>query len=117
MATYSSLMKELADSLLQSLNNKDRPTTKTADETPAKRVKISHELMTPASLKLSMPGDYHPTPPSLMMNPTSHFPYSLAIPISKNEIHNLLLKEADYDCDSNKNTQKHSHYLAWDFFS
>ena len=116
MATCSSSTKELADSLLQSLNNKDRPTTKTADETPAKRVKISHELVTPASSQSSLPGDDHPTPPSPTMNPTSHSPHSLATPMSKNEIRNLLLKEAEYDCDSNKNSPKRSHYLSWDDF-
>lgn len=92
------------------------------DETPAKRVKMAHELVTPASSQSSLAAEqdstaHPPTPsPSSTTNPPSQSPYSLATPMSKDEIRHLLLKEANYDVEVTKQTPKRLEYLSWDDF-
>ena len=115
MATHSSSTGRSQQKPTDSSLNKD--ISKISDETPAKRVKIAHELVTPASSQSSLAETTctHPTPsPSNM--PTSHSPYSLATPMSQEEIRSLLLKEANYDCELEKDTPKREEYLSWDDF-
>jgi len=118
MATHSLGQQTPAESsfLRTTLDNKD--ITNPSDETPAKRVKINHELVTPASSQSSLDSNdiTPPTPSPSSTMPTSHSPYSLATPMSKDEIRSLLLEEANYDCTSVKDTPKRSHYLSWDDF-
>lgn len=104
---------QVPESFIRSALNKNDD-IKITDETPAKRVKIaggSHELVTPASSQSSFAAEA-PTPsPS-----SSYSPYSLATPMSKDQIRNLLLKEADYDVEMEKDTLKRTNYLSWDDF-
>lgn len=88
------------------------------DETPAKRVKMSHELVTPASSQTSSSDEQtskdtaEPT-----LSPTSHSPYSLVTPMSQGDIRKLLLKEAKYNVeDTEHKTPKRQEYLSWDDF-
>lgn len=96
---------------------KPKDSSMTSDETPAKRVKMAHELVTPASSQSSLAETtIHPTPSPSNIMPTSHSPYSLATPMSQEEIRSLLLKEANYDCELEKETPKRQEYLSWDDF-
>lgn len=110
MTTTSGLGEQprQAGSLLPSHNDKN------VKETPAKRVKVAHEFVTPASSQSSGCDCPTPSPGATNNAPTSHSPYSLATPMSRDQIRNLLLEEADYDCEGEKDTPKRDKYLSWD---
>lgn len=89
-------------------------------DTPAKRIKLTFSdtgmkelpsnTAVPSVTPASSQGDAAPTPTTSNHAPsTSPFP----TPLSKDEIKQLLLSEAGYDCDA-ASTPKRSDYLGWD---